>query len=188
MFACLRVLIFAAISGIWAVNAPAAEKLDIRDGKVIRVSDGDTLTMLTPDMLSLVVRLTDIDAPETAHGKGRPGQPFSEKASHHLRGLAIGKEARAICYDVDARVAVDGSRRERLICRVLIDGVDLSHAMVRDGLAMANRQNKRYVRDPLVYRLEEESRLARRGLWADEAPTPPWTWRRQCWNLGECER
>ncbi|WP_422927028.1 thermonuclease family protein [Singulisphaera sp. PoT] len=32
--------------------------------------------------------------------------------------------------------------------------------------------------DGELKRLEDEARAARRGLWADKAPTPPWDWRK----------
>ncbi|MBI3894362.1 MAG: hypothetical protein HY313_00375 [Acidobacteria bacterium] len=30
----------------------------------------------------------------------------------------------------------------------------------------------------VLYRLEQDARTARRGLWADTHPTPPWDWRK----------
>jgi len=46
--------------------------------------------------------------------------------------------------------------------------------MVRAGLAWAYA---RYLRDPRIAALEREARVARRGLWRDPNPTPPWSYR-----------
>jgi hypothetical protein len=60
-------------------------------GKVIHVDDGDTLTVLDADNFQRVVRLTDIDAPESEHGSSFPGQPFSGRATALLKSLTLGR-------------------------------------------------------------------------------------------------
>ncbi|NRF71384.1 thermonuclease family protein [Aquincola sp. S2] len=156
-------------------------------GTVIHVTDGDTLVMRERGGASFVVRLTDIDAPETSHGANRPGQPFSSKATTHLKDLALGLAADAECYGRDVRQGNDGTERVRHICRVRAAGKDLSLAMVDVGLAMANRQNKRYVRDKTVYAHEDQAKRQEVGLWAQPEPIAPWVWRRMCWQHKFCE-
>ena len=51
----------------------------VSDVKVIHVDDGDTLVVLTPDRQKLKVRLANIDAPESSHGRCRPGQGRSRR-------------------------------------------------------------------------------------------------------------
>jgi endonuclease YncB( thermonuclease family) len=48
-------------------------------------------------------------------------------------------------------------------------------ATVRAGMAWVF---DKYVTDRGLYAVQEEARAARRGLWADKKPTPPWEWRR----------
>jgi endonuclease YncB( thermonuclease family) len=122
-----------------AVNLPLPAAFD---AVVVHVTDGDTLVLRDAEGRNLIVRLTDIDAPETSHGRGRPGQPYSTKATTHLRGLALNMTAKAQCYDVDRRQAQDRVRL-RYICRVQVRGIDLSLAMIDAGMAMANRQSTR---------------------------------------------
>lgn len=166
--------------------APALTVPGTVAGKVIHVNDGDTLVLLDDNGHKRVVRFSDIDAPETSHGKGRPGQPFSAQATAHLKTLAHGQPAVARCFDVDVRVRDDGSRRDRYICQVSVGQLDLNLAMVDAGLAMAARQNKRYVRNPATLAREDAAKAARRGLWLQADPVPPWIWRRNCWEQQLC--
>jgi len=54
------------------------------------------------------------------------------------------------------------------------DGRSLNHELVKAGLAWMYR---RYTNDQSLSDLEEEARVAQRGLWADAEPVPPWEWR-----------
>ena len=57
--------------------APSPTSTYTLTGKVVQVSDGDTINLLI-DRETHRIRLASIDAPETAHGSSRPGQPFGE--------------------------------------------------------------------------------------------------------------
>ncbi len=57
---------------------------------------------------------------------------------------------------------------------LLQDGRSLNHELVRAGFAWMYR---RYTTDQSLSDLEEEARVARRGLWADPHAVPPWEWR-----------
>jgi endonuclease YncB( thermonuclease family) len=59
-------------------------------GKVVRVSDGDTINLLI-DNKQERIRLASIDAPETAHGSSQPGQPFGEASRKNLANYVAGK-------------------------------------------------------------------------------------------------
>jgi endonuclease YncB( thermonuclease family) len=58
--------------------------------KVTRVIDGNTIRVISYGTKT-TVRLVGIDAPEVAHSKNTPGQPFSEAAAKHLAGLVLNK-------------------------------------------------------------------------------------------------
>lgn len=169
-----------------AGSAPRPEVTIRIDGQVVHVTDGDTLVLLDGAHRTHTVRLASIDAPETGHGAARPGQPYSAAATGHLRRLARGRHAEATCHQLDIRRREDGTQRVRDICSVVVDGVDLSLAMVDAGLAMAYRQRPSYLRHPTVLAHEQAARTARRGLWQQDAPTPPWRWRRDCWAHQRC--
>lgn len=132
-------------------------------GRVVGVTDGDTVRVLTPAHELLKVRLTEIDAPEHS-------QPFGEKSKQMLSGMVFGREVHYVAGGQD--------RYGRTLARLYNDrGQDVSAEMVRQGGAWAFR---RYLTDPTILPLEAEARRAHRGLWALQADQikPPWEWRR----------
>lgn len=128
-------------------------------GKVIGISDGDTLTVLIAQQ-QIKVRLVEIDAPET-------GQTFGNRSKQSLS---------ALCFNKQARLEDKGKDRYgRTLARVYCDGIDANAEQVRRGMAWVY---DRYVTDRSLYALQGEAKEARRGLWADAEPMPPWEWRR----------
>lgn len=59
---------------------------DTLTGKVVRVADGDTITVLDHTNTQHRIRLQGIDAPEKA-------QPYGNASRKHLAGLVAGKTA-----------------------------------------------------------------------------------------------
>ena len=145
------------------------------------VEDGDTLTLLQSDYSKVSVRLSDIDAPETSHGRGRPGQPYSQASKQSLLALAGGQQATATCYERD--------RWERPVCTVFINGQDVNAEQLRRGMAWVSRINRAYVRNPLSAASESQAKAAQLGLWSTQGPrpVPPWEWRRDCWKNKVCD-
>jgi micrococcal nuclease len=127
---------------------------------VIGISDGDTLTVLH-EQQQIKVRLAEIDAPEKA-------QAFGARAKQSLSDLCFGKQAEVVPQSSD--------RYGRTVARVRCDGIDANAEQVRRGMAWVF---DRYVTDRSLYALQDEARTARRGLWSDPAPVPPWEWRRE---------
>lgn len=133
-------------------------------GKVVGVSDGDTLTLLVPDGASfkqVKVRLGEIDTPESK-------QPYGERAKQTLSDLAFGKQARVVVQDTD--------KYGRTVGRVYVGNLDVNAEMIRQGAAWVYRQ---YLKDQSLLTLEAEAKAAKRGLWAlpEAQRMPPWEWR-----------
>jgi endonuclease YncB( thermonuclease family) len=64
----------------------------------------------------------------------------------------------------------------RTIADVLLpDGTDVNHALVKEGWCWWYR--KCAPRDTKLEGLEKDAREAKKGLWADPHPVPPWEWR-----------
>ena len=134
-------------------------------GKVVGVSDGDTLTLLVPDGASfkqLKVRLGEIDTPESK-------QPYGQRAKQALSDLAYNKQARVVVQDTD--------RYGRTVGRVYMGSVDVNAEMVKQGAAWVYRQ---YLKDQSLLALEQQAKAAKRGLWGlpEAERCPPWDWRK----------
>ena len=135
-------------------------------GKVVGVSDGDTITVVDANRAQSRVRLAGIDAPER-------GQAFGQRSRQHLARLCFGRE-----------VLVEWNKRDRwgrLIGKVLVDGKDVGLLQVEAGLAWHYKdfQGEQTPADRALYaEAEERAREKGVGLWIDKAPIPPWTHRK----------
>lgn len=131
-------------------------------GKVVGVSDGDTISVLREGK-AVKVRLYGVDAPEKA-------QAFGTHARQLTGGLAFQQTVTVVVHTTD--------RYGRLVGTVVLpDGRNLSYELVRAGLAWWYRQYAPH--DTTLAQLEGEARTAKRGLWADARPVPPWEWRKE---------
>lgn len=187
----IRSVLFAALSafalhtfGGQHLLAQAAQLLEARpsahqhpgDTAVVdRVLDGDTVILRGSAQR---VRLANIDAPEMSHGYGKPGQPFAVQATKWMERKLEGKEVTLHCPDQD--------RYGRRVCVLFLNGEDVNRQLVRAGLSWANTANPRYLRDKTVLDAQNEAQRDRNGLWSQPRPTPPWLWRRDCWEKRVC--
>lgn len=152
----------AAIAAVLALSSlAAAAPSGVLEGRVVGVIDGDTITVLTPALARVTVRLAEIDAPES-------GQPWGGRSKQALSELVFSRQVR-----------VTGRERERygrLLGRVSVNGQDVNARMVRSGSAWAYRQ---YLKDQDLVAAEADARRARRGLWSlpPEQTVAPWEWR-----------
>ncbi len=73
---------------------------------------------------------------------------------------------------------LDVDRYGRTVGEVILpDGQVLNHELVRTGVAWWYHM---YAPDDATLgQLEADARAAKRGLWADAEPVPPWEWRRR---------
>ena len=108
------------------------------------------------------VRLSGIDCPESHQGFGTRAKQFTSQ-------LAFGREVKVVVRDT--------GRYGRTVGEVILpDGRSLNHELVRAGLAWWYRQYA--ANDRTLENLEREARAAKRGLWVEADPTPPWEFRR----------
>ena len=135
-------------------------------GRIVSISDGDTVTLLDTNLRQHKIRLSGIDAPERR-------QPFGNRSRLHLGALVFGRQVTADCPKKD--------RYRRAVCRLEVDGVDANLAQVEAGMAW---HYKAYTRDQSpadrwrYAKAEDRAREARQGLWADRAPVAPWDFRK----------
>jgi len=126
-------------------------------GRVVAVTDGDTLTLLVGQE-QLKIRLEGIDAPEK-------GQPYGQDAKAALSDRAFGRWAVVLWRDTD--------RNGRTLGHVLTP-TWTNYQLVADGHAW---HFKRYSKSGASAAAEIEARAANRGLWAG-VPVAPWEWRK----------
>ena len=131
-------------------------------GKVVGITDGDTLTLVTPEKKQVKIRLAEIDTPER-------GQPYGSKARQALVDLTFQKDVAVLFVDID--------RYDRIVGRIYVGEVDVSGELVHSGAAWVYRQ---YSTDPTLLDLEKEAKATKRGLWGlcEAEQVPPWLWRR----------
>lgn len=131
-------------------------------GKVVGVSDGDTIKVMYLGRAERV-RLYGIDCPEK-------GQAFGNRAKQFTSHMVFGKDVIVRTHGCD--------RYGRILGDVfLMDGRSLNQELVRAGYAWWFR---RYSKDIVLAQFEEEARVAQRGLWADPHALPPWEYRKNC--------
>lgn len=140
---------------------------NVLHGKVVGIMDGDTIKLLSNNQ-EYRIRYANIDAPETAHGKKKPAQPFGEKSKQSLSDLVFGKTVSANCPNQD--------QYGRYVCTVTTsDGLDTNLQQVKRGMAWVYRK---YSHEQNYVDAENIAKSAKIGLWQDQSPTPPWEWRR----------
>ncbi len=136
-------------------------------GRVVGVHDGDTITVLDANRTQYKIRLAGIDAPELK-------QAFGSRSKQNLSKWVYNRD-----------VIVEWSKHDRykrVVGVVLVDGHDVNLEQVRAGMAWWYRQyaKEQTPHDRQLYeQAENEARSAKRGLWVDSQPIPPWEFRRQ---------
>jgi endonuclease YncB( thermonuclease family) len=147
-------------------------------GKIVQVSDGDTVNILVNQQTHRI-RLASIDAPETAHGSTRPGQPYGEASRKHLADYVAGKTLTLICFEKD--------QYGRDVCDIPVGDTTANRLQVQHGMAWANQQGGgKYLRDSKLVELEKKAKQAKLGLWAEPQAVAPWVWRHDCWQKQKC--
>jgi micrococcal nuclease len=158
--------------------AAAAAHADEFAAKVIVVLDGDTVMVMpncdkeypktagttrsSPcgDHQPVKIRLAEIDAPEKA-------QPGGVESKQSLSGMVLKKHVIVNAQTVD--------KYGRLVAHLALNGKNVNEEQVRRGMAWEysnHHSNKAYIG------LQNEAKRARRGLWAEDRPVPPWEWRK----------
>ena len=150
--------------------APILAHAETLTGHVVRVTDGDTIVVLDSNNAQHKIRLAGIDAPERK-------QAFSTKSKEHLSDAVAGK---FVVVEYDKR-----DRYGRIVGKVVLSEVDMNLEQVETGLAWHYKkyQEEQAPKDRELYSAAEiEAKEAKRGLWHDHEPMPPWEYRKAMRN------
>lgn len=134
-------------------------------GKVVGVTDGDTLTVLDASHQQFKIRLAGIDAPEK-------GQPFGNRAKESLSEMVFNKQ-----------VVIESSKEDRYrrkVGKVQYDGTDVNLQQIKKGMAwhyIAYAKEQAPADREAYATAEAEARTQRRGLWRNTTQTAPWEFR-----------
>lgn len=151
--------VLALLAILAGAASPAAAQFSF-EAQVIRVTDGDTLSVRAGDR-NFRVRLHGVDAPER-------GQAYGTKARDFLAELVAGQAATLRVMDVD--------RYGRLIALVFIGATQVNLELLRSGMAWHYTE---YDGTAAFAAAEAAARAERRGLWAEPEPEAPWEFRRR---------
>lgn len=147
------------------VNSTQVEEIgssQATSGFCAHVADGDTV-VLQQGNRSIRVRLGGIDAPEKS-------QTYGEESKAELARLIDGKQVYLVETDQDKY----GRSVGVIFLREGDTFLNINLAMLEAGAAWHYKQ---YSLGSAYAEAEQHARTARRGLWADPSPTPPWDFR-----------
>lgn len=167
---CLSFILLSGIASLFAFVLPSRADFRTIEGVVRKVSDEDTIAVVTRGEKMFHIRLYGIDGPEIRHGK-KPGQPFGEESKAALEAMILGKKVRIHIMDTD--------HYKRTVGIVYVGTLNVNEEMVKQGWAWAYGE---YNKGPGKSDFIEDERQAKenkRGLWQQSDPLPPWEYRRR---------
>ena len=141
---------FLGLTVFFLAAAQAALAQETLAGRVVSVTDGDTITVLGSANTQYTIRLAGIDAPEH-------NQAFGQRSKQNLSRLVFSQN-----------VTLDCGKEEsygRLVCKVMVQGRDACLEQVRDGMAWHYKQfqDEQTQGDRKLYASAEDAAREARG-------------------------
>jgi endonuclease YncB( thermonuclease family) len=160
--------VLIVVAAIALIRSSATASLDRRSGIVTSVVDGDTLDVKFDDGTTVRVALLGVDAPDV--------NGLNQQAMAYLA-------ARTAKQRVTLRLDELPRSGDRIAAYVyLADNELLNEAIVRDGLAFADRERPCDF-SGLIEQTENAARAAKRGMWrtitVDQMPAWRQRWMRE---------
>jgi len=132
------------------------------DGRVVKVTDGDTVDVLDTSNKLTKVRLYGIDAPEKS-------QDFGQKSKQFVLDIVAGKTVSVEAIDTD--------RYGRTVGVVHIGNTLLNAEILKSGLAWYYSQYCKKSFCGEWQQIESQARSSKIGLWSIANPQAPWDFR-----------
>lgn len=136
-------------------------------GRIVGITDGDTVVLLTPEDVQYKIRLAGIDAPEKKQDYGMASKVALSDCAY------------------DKLAVIDGNKKDsykRVVGKVMVNGTDCNLRQIQLGLAwhFKRYQNEQELEDRSIYAQEEYlAQKARRGMWSLDEPEAPWDYRKK---------
>lgn len=132
----------------------------VLQGKVVKIADGDSFTLLTDGKMQVRVRMHGIDAPEK-------GQAYSQVSKQYLSNIIFNQK---VTVEVNSR-----DKYRRVVGMVFVGDKNINETMLSEGLAW---HFIRYDKNKSWSILQEQAKRAKKGLWKDANPVAPWDYRK----------
>ena len=142
-------------------------KAEVLIGKVVGITDGDTITVLDANKTEHKVRLMGIDAPEKS-------QDFGSASKQALSNYIYQREVTVDYKKID--------KYKRIVGKVILDGQDICLQMIREGMAWhyVEFEKEQSKTDRELYReAEAKAREVNLGLWVEKQAVSPWIFRQK---------
>eukprot|EP00755_Sulcionema_specki_P039400 Sspe_Gene.112761::Locus_96090_Transcript_1_1_Confidence_1.000_Length_964::g.112761::m.112761 len=132
---------------------------------IVKVIDGDQIVARLSDDRVVKIRLRGIDAPEL-------DQPYGPEAAAALRDLVLKKSPHTDFLAYFLEVAPGGLHVADVYQQDSVrEPVSIQRELARRGLAWQSGISSPELK---LKEATEEAVRERRGIWADDSPTPPW--------------
>ena len=136
------------------------------EGKVIKVTDGDTVNVLDAEKQTHKIRLAGIDSPELGQAYGQAARKFLLKRVNQ----------KTVCVDWNKR-----DKYQRLVGVIKYESRDVNLDIVKAGYAWHYKKYQKEQAPPdrvLYAQAETEARSDVIGLWSEPDPINPSDWRK----------
>lgn len=128
--------------------------------KVMEITDGNTLKVITSSNETITIVLPGIDCPELT-------QPYGVQAKTYLEKLLL---------KMDVTIHIQGKdRRKNYVGVVLLRNIDVRLGLLKEGLAWTVEKDC----ENELENIRLKAAANKRGLWSQKSPTAPWLYRRQ---------
>jgi endonuclease YncB( thermonuclease family) len=160
---------------------PLSTWAETLQGKVVKITDGDTVTIIDDSGKKHRIRLAGIDAPER-------DQPYGDASTQGMVELVSDKtvtikfEKRDRYKRIVGKVLVDPPGEVFCMALDCVKKIDTGLEQIKAGLAWHYKkyQMEQSEEDRQAYSdAEDTARENLLGLWKDESKVPPWEWRRR---------
>jgi micrococcal nuclease len=152
-----RILVLLFFCLTFAVQARQGNEIS---GTVSAIIDGNTIEFISVEKETYVLVLSGIDCPEI-------GQEFASEAKELLTKIVGGKEVFIVIEGKD--------RLGNKVGTLKFKGRDPRLDLLARGLAWTVEKDP----NPSFEELRKIAQESAKGLWKQENPTPPWTYRRE---------